>query len=453
MRDIYKMATERATTLFSNVRVFDGQTPVLSPSSNVLVRGSTIERISSQPIDQAHGEHRTEIEGGGRVLMPGLVDAHWHAMLASLPLKTILTADLGYINLVAGEQAKRTLHRGFTTVRDTGGPVFGLKRAIDDGTVEGPRIYPSGAFITQTSGHGDFRMRNEVPESACGHPSHVENIGLSTIADGVDAVLRAVRKQLMLGATQIKMMAGGGVASSYDPLDVTQYTEAELRAGVEAAENWGTYVLVHAFTPRAVQQALRAGVRCIEHGFLLDDATAEMIAERQAWWCIQPLLADEDAIPFEDPANQEKFTQVTAGTDRAIQLAKKHGVNLAWGTDTLFDANLADRQGRQLAKMSRWFAPAEVLRMATSGNAALCAMSGNRNPYPGRLGVVEEGALADLILVDGDPLSDLQVLANPDRNLLVIMKNGTVYKSKSHTPWPQRHARDRDDTGFGNMPA
>jgi imidazolonepropionase-like amidohydrolase len=170
-------------------------------------------------------------------------------------------------------------------------------------------------------------------------------------------------------------------------------------------------------------------VRCIEHGFLLDDATAEMIAEREAWWCLQPLLADEDAIPFDDRANQAKFARLTAGTDRAFQLAKKHGVNLAWGTDTLFDADLADRQGHQLAKMSRWFAPAEVLKMATADNGALCAMSGNRNPYPGRLGLVEEGALADLLLVDGDPLADLRVLADPDRTLLVIMKNGTIYKS------------------------
>lgn len=418
-----------STTLFRDVRVFDGHSPVLSPGCNVLVRGATIESISVDPIGPAHGEQRLEIDGGGRVLMPGLIDAHWHAMMAALPLKTLLSADLGYINLVAGEQAKRTLRRGFTTVRDTGGPVFGLKAAIDDGTVEGPRIFPSGAFVTQTAGHGDFRARHAMHESGCGHPSHIENIGVSTIADGADAVLRAVREQLMLGATQIKIMAGGGVASTYDPLDVTQYTEAELRAGVAAAENWGTYVLVHAFTPRAVQQSLRAGVRCIEHGFLLDDATAEMIAERDAWWSLQPLLDDEDAIPFDDPASQAKFIRVTAGTDRAFELAKKHGVKLAWGTDTLFDATLADRQGRQLAKMSRWFSPAEVLRMATSGNAALCAMSGERNPYPGRLGVVEEGALADLLLVDGNPLADLELLADPDLNVLVVMKNGTIYKS------------------------
>ncbi|MGY4652977.1 amidohydrolase family protein [Mycobacterium sp. URHB0021] len=424
-------SSEYDTTLFRNVRIFDGRSPSLSPTSDVLVRGATIERIATDPIGVAHGERRQQIDGDGRVLMPGLIDAHWHAMMASLPLTTASTADTGYLNLVAGQQANRTLHRGFTTVRDAGGPVFGLKQAIDDGIIEGPRIFPSGAFITQTSGHGDFRMRHELSHGSCGHLSHIESMGVSTIADGVDAVLRAVREQLMLGATQIKMMAGGGVASSYDPVDVTQYTDPELRAGVAAAENWGTYVMVHAFTPRAVQQSLRAGVRCIEHGFLLDDATAEMIAERDAWWCLQPLLDDEDAIPFPYPDQRAKFLQITAGTDHAFGLAKKHGVKIAWGTDILFDGKLADRQGAMLAKMSRWFPAADVLRLATSENAALCAMSGARNPYKGRLGVVEEGALADLLLVDGDPLADLALLADPDRSLVVIMKNGNIFKDNT----------------------
>ena len=427
-------SSENASTLFRNVRIFDGRSAELTPGSDVLVRGSTIESISTQPIGLDRNEPHTEIDGGGRVLMPGLIDAHWHALLASMPLNAMMTADAGYLNLLAGKQAASTLYRGFTTVRDAGGPVFGLKRAIDDGTVVGPRIYPSGAFISQTSGHGDIRMPHEVPRGICGHLSHLEVMGLSAIADGVDEVLRAVREQLMLGATQIKMMAGGGVSSPYDPVDVTQYTEAELRAGVEAAENWGTYVLVHAFTPRAVQQALRAGVRSIEHGFLLDDATAEMIAEHGAWWCLQPMLGDEDAITFTEPVKQAKIAQVVAGTDRAYDLAKKHGVNLAWGTDTLFDTRLADRQGAQLAKMSRWFSPAQVLKMATSDNAALCAMSGPRDPYPGLLGVVEEGAIADLLLVDGNPLDDLQLLADPDRSLVVIMKNGTIFKRLAGEP-------------------
>ena len=223
-------------------------------------------------------------------------------------------------------------------------------------------------------------------------------------------------------------MAGGGVSSAYDPIDVTQYTEAELRAGVEAAENWGTYVMVHAYTPRAVQQALRAGVKCIEHGHLIDDETVAMIAEHDAWWSLQPFLDDEDAIPV-PAASRDKQGMVTDGTDRAYGLAKKHGVKLAWGTDTLFDAHLATRQGAQLAKMTRWFTPVEVLRMATHDNAELCGLSGPRNPYPGKLGVVAEGALADLLVVNGDPLDDIELLAAPATGLSVIVKAGEIHKN------------------------
>jgi imidazolonepropionase-like amidohydrolase len=415
-------------TLFQNVRIFDGEHASLTAPSSVLVRGNKIEAISMQPIAPSDSEHLRLIAGEGRVLMPGLIDAHWHSMFAELPLVTALSADAGYINILSGRAATRTLHRGFTTVRDAGGPCFGLKKAIDDGLIEGPRVFPSGAFISQTSGHGDYRSHYELPRGICGHHPYSEIVGAAMIADGVDEVLRAVREQLMLGASQIKMMAGGGVASLHDPIDVTQYTEAELRAGVEAAENWGTYVLVHAYTPRAVQQALRAGVRCIDHGQLLDDETVAMIAERDAWWSMQPFLDDEDSAPLLDPVRRAKGLQVYAGTDNAYRLAKKHGVKLAWGTDTLFDPKLADRQGAQLAKMARWFTAAETLEMATSGNAELCAMAGDRNPYPGALGVVKEGALADLLLVAGNPLEDLELVANPEKAFVLIMKDGRIYK-------------------------
>jgi imidazolonepropionase-like amidohydrolase len=187
--------------------------------------------------------------------------------------------------------------------------------------------------------------------------------------------------------------------------------------------------MVHAYTPHAVQQALLAGVRCIDHGHLLDEKTVAMMAERDTWWSLQPFLDDEDAIPVENPVSRAKQMRIIAGTDAAYALAKKHGVKLAWGTDTLFDAKLATRQGAQLAKMRRWFTSAEVLRMATSGNAELLAMSGERNPYPGALGVVQEGALADLLLVDGDPLADLDLLASPDTSLAVIMKDGRIHKN------------------------
>ncbi len=235
----------------------------------------------------------------------------------------------------------------------------------------------------------------------------------------------------MLGASQIKVMAGGGVASNYDPLDVTQYTLDEVRAAVEVAENWGTYVLVHAYTPRAIRQAITAGVRCIEHGHLVDEPTVELMADKGIWWCLQPFLDDQDAPRLPDPANRAKLLTMIEGTDRAYALAKKHGVPLAWGTDTLFDAQLSLRQGAQLAKMVRWFEPAEVLRMATADNARLLGLSGPRNPYPGKLGVVEEGALADLLLVDGDPLANIQLLEDPARNFLVIMKDGRIAKNMS----------------------
>ena len=417
-----------AATLFQNVRVFDGTSAALSVPSNVLVVGNRIERISAAAIAAPAGA--AAIAGGGRTLMPGLIDAHWHSFLATPSQSELLTADVDYLHLVAGRTMTETLMRGFTSVRDMGGPIFGLKRAIDEQVVLGPRVWPSGAFITQTGGHFDFRQRYEVPAAPNRPLSHNERIGSAVIADGPDAVRLRTRENLMLGASQIKLAAGAGVSSNYDPLDVTEYTEAEIRAAVEAAENWGTYVTVHVYTPRGMQMAIRAGVKCIEHGQLADEATAALMAERGIWWSLQPFLADEDAIPF--PAgspNWAKELQVSRGTDTAYALAKRFRIKTAWGTDTLFSARLATRQGEQLAKMVRWYTPAEVLKMATADNAALLALSGPRNPYPGKLGVVEEGALADLLLVDGNPLENIRLIEDPAKNFLVIMKDGRVYKS------------------------
>jgi imidazolonepropionase-like amidohydrolase len=423
------MSATSDLTVFRNVRVFDGRNPTLTDPSDVTVRSGLIESVQPFAEGTRYDAKSRTIDGASRVLMPGLIDAHWHTAFAAITAQTAMTADAGYVHLVAGAEAERTLLRGFTTVRDAGGPSFALKRAIDEGVLVGPRIFPSGAFISQTAGHGDFRNRHEVPRHPCGHLSYLEVAGATAIADGVDEVLRAVREQLMLGASQIKVMAGGGVASPYDPIDVTQYTAAEIRAAVEAAENWGTYVMVHAYTPRSIQQAIRAGVRCIEHGHLVDDATAQLMAETGTWWSLQPFLEDEDAIPIPDPVARLKQREVTEGTNRAYALARKHGIKVAWGTDTLFDASLATRQGKQLAKMTRWYTAAEVLISATSGNAALLACCGERNPYPGKLGVIETGALADLLLVDGDPISNIRLIEDPEKSFVLIMKGGTVYKN------------------------
>jgi imidazolonepropionase-like amidohydrolase len=319
--------------------------------------------------------------------------------------------------------------RGFTTVRDLGGPAFALKRAIDEGVMIGPRIYPSGAFISQTSGHGDFRFSFELPRIPGGPLSHSEIEGVAAIADSPDEVRLRAREQLRQGASQIKLMAGGGVASSYNPIESIQYTEAEIRAAVEAAANWGTYVTVHAYMPRAIRQAVEAGVKCIEHGQLIDEPTAKLLADKGIWWSLQPFLDDEAAVAQLNPVSRKKALQVFAGTDNAYKLAKKYKIKTAFGTDFLFDASLASRQGARLAEMVRWYTPAEALKMATADNGELMALCGFINPYPGKLGVVEEGALADLLLVDGNPLENIKLIEDPDKNFLVIMKNGAIYKN------------------------
>lgn len=419
-----------SVVLFENVRIFDGQASVLSEASNVLVRGNKIERISAEPIPVDRRADTQIIKGGGRTLMPGLIDAHVHTMMESISLQKGLSSEVSYLALVAGRAAEKQLLRGFTSVRDVGGPAFALKRAIDEGIIIGPRIYPSGAPISQTSGHGDYRSVTELPRVRGGSVTYLEQVGMTAIADGVDEVLTRTRENLMRGATQIKVMAGGGVASNYDPLDVTQYTLEELQAAVKAAENWGTYVTVHAYTPEAVQMAIKAGVRCIEHGQLLDDETAKLMAEKGVWWSLQPFLNDEDAVPFpEGSMNRLKQLRMTEGTDIAYKLAIKYKIRTAFGTDTLFDATLADRQGKQLVKMVRWYSNVDVLKMATSENAELLAMCGERNPYPGKLGVVAEGALADLLLVSGDPLTNIELIENPEVNFLIIMKDGKIFKN------------------------
>ena len=418
-----------AAVLFESVRVFDGTSERLSPPRYVLVVGNKIQTVAAAPIAPPAGAALTRIAGNGRTLMPGLIDAHTHLSFTIIPQAAALTADIGYVHAASTQAATGMLLRGFTTARDAGGPVFGLKRAIDEGVIPGPRIWPSGAFISQTGGHADFRLPTEFP-SRPGDVSYGERTNMAMIADGVDAVRKRVREQLALGASQIKLHAGGGVSSSYDPLDVTQFSPEEMRAAVHAAENWGTYVMVHAYTPRAVRQAIEAGVRVVEHGHLVDEPTARLMAEKGIWISLQPFLQDEDMIPFPDgSAARAKQLEMIAGTEKAYRLAQKYKLKTAWSTDTLFDARLATRQGAQLAKLTRWYTPAQTLRMATADNAELLALSGLRSPYPGKLGVVEPGALADLLLVDGDPLANIKLIEDPARNFVVIMKDGRIYKN------------------------
>jgi imidazolonepropionase-like amidohydrolase len=243
----------------------------------------------------------------------------------------------------------------------------------------------------------------------------MEKLGGAMVADSPDEVRLRTREQLMQGASQIKLTAGGGVSSPFSPIDVTTFTEAELRAAVEAAENWGTYVTVHAFTPAAIQRSIAAGVKCIEHGMLMDDATAKLMAEKGIWLSMQPI---PEALVKGFPVGtvqREKAEEVVLGIPKTYELAKKYKLKTAWGTDVLFSRALAQQQGAILASMTQWFTPAETLIMATSTNAELLALSGKRNPYPGKLGVVEEGALADLLLVDGNPLENIRLLQDKEK--------------------------------------
>ncbi|HTK36386.1 MAG TPA: amidohydrolase family protein [Caulobacteraceae bacterium] len=407
----------KSAVAFTNAKVFDGKSNKLLTGVRVVVQGDRIKALEAgdKPLDGA----TQVIDCGGRTLMPGLIDAHWHAMGAGMPFNDMDKADVGYLNLVAGEEAERTVLRGFTSVRDVGGPSFGLKRAIDTGVTPGPRIWPSGAAISQTGGHGDHRTASEV---AAGRES-------PNVADGVDAMLKCVREQLLLGASHIKLCAGGGIWSDYDPIDSTQYTEAELRAAVEAAENWNTYVTVHAYTPRAVQTAVRAGVKCIEHGHLIDEETARILADKGIWLSLQPFLDNAFSPIDTDPKRRVKQIAVHQGTDTAYGFAKKYKIKTAWGTDIGGGPQWTVNQGGLLASLDRWYTPVEILKMATGANGELCALSGPRNPYPAKIGVIEPAAYADLLLVDGDPTADIRLVADPGKNFKIIMKDGRIYKN------------------------
>lgn len=413
--------------VLTNLRYFDGVTLSMQSGRDIVIEGG---RISGLPATGAGPQDADIIDCGGRSVTPGLIDCHWHATLVSVSQLAALTQDIAFVHLVAGQEAGATLMRGFTTVRDTGGPVFGLKMAIDRGVVSGPRIFPSGAMISQTSGHGDFRLLNTLPRMPGDAPDYTEATGVAAIADGADEVLRRAREQLMKGASQIKIMAGGGVTSVYDPLDTAQFLQEEMEAAVRAAADWGTYVCSHVYTPEGIQRALRAGVKSIEHGQLADLESVRMMREEGAWWSIQPFLQDEDSNPRSNPTQQQKGEEVANGTVRAFEMGRSEGVNMAFGTDILMNPGASQSQGRQLAKLTRFMPPLEALRMATGRAGDLLAMSGPRDPYQGPLGVIAEGAHADILVWDGDPEADLDFLGDANANLRLVMKGGRIFKEQ-----------------------
>jgi len=414
-----------AQTLIRNVRVWDGRAENAVAGQDVLVEGKLIRRIGA---GLEAGEGVAVIDGGGEFLMPGIIDAHAHLALPVAAAK-IRDAHPGYVGALSVRAAEIYLMRGWTTVRDIGGPSQGLKQAVDEGVVPGPRIYSSAVFISQTSGHGDFRRPNEPhPNISGNHDALAAQYTL--LADGPDEVRRAAREALRRGATALKLMAGGGVSSAYDPLDTVQYSVGELRAAVEAAAQWNTYVAVHAYTDRAVNNALDAGVRVIEHGHLLTEPTLRRLKKEGAWLSSQSFGFVRQFMRPDDAGRSGKGAAVVEGADTLMTMAKKLGIPVAFGTDT-FGSLRAYRAGAsEFGFRTRWFTSAEILRQATSINAGLLALTGPRNPYPdGPLGVIAPGAYADLLIVAGDPLADITVLEDHETNIRLIMKDGRIYKN------------------------
>lgn len=421
-------AQSTSDVLVTNVSVFDGQNPDLIENANVLIEGTTIKSVSTDEIDPGDA---TVIDGKGGTLMPGMIDNHWHVSFAEIPVDILAAGDVSEVALRGAIGAEATVMRGFTTVRDMGGNPFAIKKLVDSGELVGPRIYPSGPPISQTSGHFDFRSKNAVPANPADPLDYWERNAILMTADGVPEVTKRVREALRMGATQIKLAAGGGTSSSFDPLDVQQYTLEEIKAAVEVASTWNTYVTVHAYTPSAVRTAVEAGVKVVEHGQLLDDETMALLAEKDIWLSLQPFVIEDDSEYAANPFVKAKQEIMVQGTAKAYELAKKHDLKVAFGTDILFSPGGGIQQNKMVALLGSHFGytPFEALRMVTYDNAQLLKLSGPRDPYPKEKGVISQGALADLIIVAGNPLDDLSLMADPDQNFDLIMKDGVIHKN------------------------
>ncbi len=420
---------ERPTVfLFENVRIFDGVDEDLTPGS-VLVEGNTIARVA-ETIGVPSGAR--VIDGGGRTLMPGLIDAHYHIAWASMSYRDLAGSsapDLDFIGIVAAGEMERVLMRGFTSIRELAGPSWGVKLAADRGLIAGPRVWPSLRALSQFGGHGDFNGRPHVPREFGGPENLGERVAGSRIVNGVPEMLAAAREQMKQGASQIKIMAGGGYGSEFDPIDGDQFTPEEIRAAVAVAENLGTYVTAHVYTPRGIRIAVENGVRAIEHGNLADSATLKMMAKKGVWLSPQVLTYDMPTASL-GPERRAKQKIVLEGLDTMFEGAKRYGVKIAFGTDIVFDAAAAARQNEEFMLRTRWFEPVDILRQATSLSGEFLQMSGARSPYPGRIGVIQPGALADILLVDGDPTVDLEILTRPRETIQLIMKDGVIYKDE-----------------------
>jgi imidazolonepropionase-like amidohydrolase len=414
--------------LITNVSVWDGTSEAASPGMNVLVENNLIKQISAEPIPVNRSANTKVINGGGRVLMPGLIDMHTHIMF-KYGVPGARNADFATEGAFALETMQLYLRMGYTTLRDVGGNSLGLSRALVAGQIRGPRLYSSGGAISAISGHNDLGLLTEDPKD-----NVFTRRGDTNVVTGPIEVREAVRKIFREGGSQIKIMPGGGVASQFDPLEATTLMEDELRAAVDAAADFGSYVCAHAYNDESINRFLDAGGRCIEHGFLIEEKTIKRMKKLDAVMSLQAYAAYE---VFKEPEkivgftaeNARKGRQVNEGADRMMRWVAKYELDAFGGSD-LWPVDQLPLIPQDLVVRKRWFSDIDILRQNTSNAGRWLAKSGTKNPYrEGPLGVIEVGAYADMILVDSNPLEDVSVFVDYETNIKVVIKDGDIYKN------------------------
>ncbi|MDR2784629.1 MAG: amidohydrolase family protein [Treponema sp.] len=415
--------------LLTNIQIFDGLHEAIMEHASIIIDNNLVTEITQEAV--VSNQFDTIINGNGATAIPGLTDCHVHFSISTPPGK-LDDMRIDETAIRAAKNAEAALYRGFTTVRDAGSLVFGVKKCIDEGYIDGPRIFPSHGIISQTSGHGDARGNQAQGKTFSGHDSPAMKTGAFITADGVPEVLRAVREQLFLGASQIKIMAGGGIGSLYDPLESLQFTIEEMRAAVQAASDFGTYVFAHLYTPEQMRRAAEAGVQCFEHGTLLDRETARIIKDHGIWLCPQFALFFDNFVSdvITSPTQDRKRRLVQNAAYTQAEIINELDLPTVFGTDLAMTKEWGDRyQPAEFRSKKKVHGSYKGLLTATGNVHRLFQLCTYRNPYPeGKIGILEAGSFADLLLINGNPAEDLDLLADKN-NIKLIMKDGKIFKN------------------------